>query len=143
MTAVMVAPILLLTLASFASASAPVELPSEVTAERNPGRRSEIAADVASTALAQARAAYESGNDAHGDEELELVGKLANECLEATKESGKQRYWKRNELKIAALARRVRSLANDLSYDQRGKAQELAAQLDAVHDKLLAGVMKK
>jgi Skp family chaperone for outer membrane proteins len=99
--------------------------------------------DLAGKTLDQARAAYEAGDTAHGDEELDLVAKLAEECLSATQESHKARYWKRAELKVAALARRVRSLTEDLNYDRRDKAQELASELDAIHEKLLAGVMGK
>jgi uncharacterized membrane protein len=58
-------------------------------------------------------------------------------------EAHKSKYWKKAELKVAALMRRVNSLIADLDYNERGKAQELETHLSRVHDQLLAGVMAK
>ena len=46
-------------------------------------------------------------------------------------------------MKVAALHRRIHSLLEELDFEERGKAAELAAQLDEIHDKLLDGVMRK
>jgi hypothetical protein len=129
----------------FFAASLPAwsQLPAEVTAERNPGKRSEIAIDAADRSLDQARAHYKAGQDQQGEEQLDLISQLADECLTSTEQAHKSKYWKKSELRIAALNRRVRSFAEELSYNQRDKANKLAAHLDSVHDKLLAGVMKK
>jgi hypothetical protein len=119
------------------------ELPEAVAAERNPGKRSEIAVETADRSLDQARADYKAGRPEQGGAELDLVARLADECLSSTEEAHKSKYWKRSEMRIAALNRRVRSLAEELDYTQRDKANEVAAHLDSIHDKLLAGVMKK
>ena len=119
------------------------DLPREVKSERNPGKRSEIAIDLAAKALDQARTDYDKGDAAQGDSQLDEVGMLADACLDAARESRKQRYLKHAEQRTAMLARRVRGLIDDLSFDERDKAQRLASQLDAIHDKLLAGVMGK
>ncbi|MGH9697377.1 MAG: hypothetical protein ACRD5Z_24750 [Bryobacteraceae bacterium] len=115
----------------------------EAQAERNPGKRSEIALELAGKSLDQARDYYVSGNRLKGDSELDMIDSLAAECLTSVEEARKSKYWKKAELKIAALMRRVNSLIGDLSYDQRGKAQELETHLNQVHDRLLAGVMAK
>jgi hypothetical protein len=118
-------------------------LPAEVTAERNPGKRSEIAIDAADRSLDQARAYYKAGQEQQGEEQLDLISKLADECLSSTEQARKSKYWKKSELRVAALNRRVRSFAEELGYNQRDKANELAVHLDSIHDKLLAGVMRK
>jgi len=115
----------------------------EAQAERNPGKRSEIALELADKSLDQARDYYVSGNPTKGDSELDMIDSLATECLTSVEEAHKSKYWKKAELKVAALMRRVNSLITDLNYDQRGKAQELETHLGQVHDRLLAGVMAK
>ena len=118
-------------------------LPQEVESERNPGKRSEIAIDAADRSLDRARAYYKAGQQGKGEEELDLISRLADECLRSAQEAHKSKYWKKAELRIAALNRRVRSFSDELSYDQRDKPNQLAEHLDSIHDKLLAGVMRK
>jgi hypothetical protein len=115
----------------------------EVKNESNPGKRSELSIEAANRTLDEARAAYLSGNSKKGDSEMLDVQNLADECLSSVQEANKYRYWKKAELKVRQLTRRVETLSDDLGYDQRGKAQELRAHLDQIHDKLLAGVMRK
>jgi len=115
----------------------------EVKNEPNPGKRSEMAMEVANRSLDEARESYLGGDVKKGDAEIIEIETLADECLSSVEQAKKYRYWKKAELKIRQLTRRVESLSNDIDYDQRGKAQELRAHLDQVHDKLLAGVMRK
>lgn len=123
--------------------SASSKLPEEVLSERNPGKRSELALDTADRSLDQARTYYKAGQQQKGEEELDLISMLADECLRSTEEAHKSKYWKKSEMRIAALNRRVRSLTDELSYDQRDPGNNLAAHLDSIRDKLLAGVMRK
>jgi uncharacterized protein YciU (UPF0263 family) len=118
-------------------------LPEEVRAEHNPGKRSEVAIELADRSVDQARAYFAAGDVKRGDSELALIGSLANECYNSTLEAHKSKYWQRAEMKVAALHRRIHSLLEELDFEERGKAAELAAQLDEIHDKLLAGVMGK
>lgn len=132
--------ILLLVVAAFAVAQSDLD---EVRAERNPGRRSELAMDMADEALDRARDFYRSGDQRRGEEQLVAVDKLADECLSSVQQAHKSKYTKKAELKVAALSRRVNSLVDDLGYEQRDKAREVHAHLEEIHDKLLAGVMGK
>jgi hypothetical protein len=118
-------------------------LPEEVTAERNPGKRSEIAVTLADKSIDLARTYYRAGDAGRGDSELDLVRQLADECFRSAEQAHKSKYWKKAEMRIAALSRRVRSLVEELGYEQREKGRELADHLDSIHDKLLAGVMSK
>jgi hypothetical protein len=115
----------------------------EVRNQPNPGKRSEVAIEAANRSLDEARESYLGGDSKKGDSEIKEVEALADECLSSVEQANKYRYWKKAELKIRQLTRRVESLTDDLGYDQRAKAQELRAHLDQIHDKLLAGVMRK
>jgi len=115
----------------------------EVKNESNPGKRSELSIEAANRTLDEARAAYLAGNSKQGDSDMHAVETLADECLSSVEQAKKYRYWKKAELKVRQLTRRVETLSDDLGYDERGKAQELRAHLDQIHDKLLAGVMRK
>jgi hypothetical protein len=134
--------VLLLPLAAVAFSQA-TGLPEEVTSEHNAGKRSEIAVTLADKSIDQARSYYRAGDAARGDSELDLVRQLADECFSSAERAHKSKYWKKAEMRIAALSRRVRSLTEELGYEQREKGRDLADHLDSIHDKLLAGVMSK
>jgi hypothetical protein len=121
----------------------PPPLPAEVRAERNPGKRSELAIALADRSLDQARECYKTGDITRAEAELASIRGLGDECLTAAREAHKSRAYKKAEMKVQALARRVRSLADELGYDQRDPAIRLAEHLESIHDKLLAGVMSK
>jgi hypothetical protein len=119
------------------------ELPSEVRNEHNSVKRFEVAIDLADESVDRARSAYKSGDQKRAETELDLVSALADDCLHSAEEMHKSKYWKKAEQKIAALRRRLKSLTDDLGYDQRDKAKEVSEHLDSIHDKLLSGVMGK
>ena len=131
---------LFLALVAFAASD---PLPEEVVSEHNPGKRSEIAADSADRSLDQARTFYKAGQIERGEGELDLISRLADECFTSAREAHKSKYWKKAEMKIAALSRRVHSFADELDYTQREKPNQVAEHLDSIHDKLLEGVMGK
>lgn len=143
MSAFLCSTVVLIASAGLFAAACAETLPAEVTSERNPGKRSELAIDLADKALDQARSFYQSGDTARGESQLDLIANLADECFASAQQSHKAKYFKRDEMKVSALTRRVRSFMDDLSYEQRDKARRLASHLDAIHDKLLAGVMGK
>ena len=115
----------------------------EVKSEPNPGKRVEIALDFAGKSLDDARADYLNGKTEQGNQLLSQIDQLVEECLSSVQEAHKHKYWKRAEMAVSALSRRVDSLLDDISWDQRDRARELRAQLENIHDKLLAGVMAK
>lgn len=136
------ASLVVMFLAMSAAAVAQTAL-DDVKAERNPGRRSEMAMMMADESLDHAREFYRSGDSKQGDAELALIDQLADECLSSVEKAHKSKYTKKAELRVVALSRRVNSLADDLGYDQRDKAREVHSHLEEIHDKLLAGVMGK
>jgi hypothetical protein len=121
----------------------PPPLPAQVQAEHNAGKRSELAIALADEAIDRARDYYKKGDIARAEAELADVRGLADECLNAAREAHKSRSFKKAEMRVQAIARRVRSLADELGYDQRDTAIRLAEHLESIRDKLLAGVMGK
>jgi hypothetical protein len=143
MTRLLVLSAVVLLFAPVARPEVSSELPAEVKNEHNPVKRFDIAIDLADQSVDHARSAYKGGDQKLAETELDLVAVLADDCLHSAEEVHKSKYWKKAELKIAALRRRVNSLTDDLGYDQRDKAKELSEHLDSIHDKLLSGVMGK
>jgi hypothetical protein len=111
--------------------------------ERDPAKRSERFLEAAEAAFDGARAAY-TKDDAHtGDAQLdEMVSALQN-CVSTLDAVHKSRLYKRAEMRVASLQRRLLNLLDDISVPQRGWAEQTGRKLEEIHDKLLEGAMKK
>ena len=116
---------------------------SEVKAEHDPCKRSLKALDVANTAFNSAHDEYTKGLVNKGDEDLETMMKALQECVSSLDTAHKARYYKKAEMDVALLQRRMQSLLDDISVQQRGWAEYTQRKLEEVHDKLLDGVMRK
>jgi hypothetical protein len=90
-----------------------------------------------------ARQAYDQGAIQKGDARLEEMTIALNECVAALQDAHKSRLYKKPELRVAALQRRLQTLLEDLGVEQRGWAEYTARKLNEIHDKLLAGAMGK
>ena len=115
----------------------------EIKAEHDPGRRSEMALDYAYTAFDTARDFYTKGEVHKGDAQLEYMTNALNECVESLGEMHKAKSYKKAELKVAYLQRRMSGLLDEIEAQQRGWAEYTQRKLDEIHDKLLDGVMRK
>ncbi len=113
------------------------------TTEHNPARRSEKALVLADSAFDNARDFYNKGEVDKGDAQLDDMTKALDFCVESLQEARKAKYYKKAELKVALLQRRMSSLLDDIDVQERGWAEQTNRALDQIHDKLLAGVMKK
>lgn len=130
----------LLLLATVASAQS---LISEIKAEHDPARRSEKALTVADTAFDNARDDYNKGEIHKGDADLEEMMSALEECVSSLDTAHKAKYYKKAEMNVALLQRRLKGLLDDIALQQRGWAEYTNRKLDEVHDKLLDGVMRK
>jgi len=138
--AIQVSALLLL----FSSAAAAQQsFMTELEAERDPARRSEKALMFADTAFDNARAFYTKGEIKNGDAELEKMTNALKECVGSLERARKARFYKKAELKVAFLQRRMQGLLEDLSVQERGWAEYTQRKLDEIHDKLMDGVMRK
>jgi hypothetical protein len=115
----------------------------ELKAEHDPGRRSELALEYADEAFDSASSLYKGGDIHKGDAELDNMTAAVNECLEALSGLHKARLYKRAELKVATLQRRLQDLEGTLEIEERGWADQTIRKLEELHDKLLDGVMRK
>ncbi len=111
--------------------------------EHDPGKRSESELNRAETAFDRAREAYNKGNIENGDAALEDMTKALNACVESLDAAHKARYYKKAELRVAYLQRRMAGLLDEIDLPQRGWAEYTDRKLEEIHDKLLAGVMRK
>jgi hypothetical protein len=116
----------------------------ELRTERDPARRSDKALILADQAFDDARGSYGKGDIHKGDAQLDEMTVALRECvgsLEAVHHASG--HYKKAELRVAVLQRRLKGLLDDLDAEDRGWAEFTERKLDEIHDQLLAGVMKK
>ncbi len=116
---------------------------TELKAERDPTKRSEMALNFADTAFDNARDYYAKGEIQKGDAQLEDMTNVLNECVVSLATAHKAKFYKKAELKVAYLQRRMQGLLDDIEIQRRGWAEYTERKLDEIHDKLLDGVMRK
>lgn len=111
--------------------------------EHDPAKRSEKFLESAEAAFDNARSAYAKDDVHTGDAQLdEMITALQN-CLSTLQPVHKSRLYKRAEMRVASLQRRLQSLLDEISITQRGWAEQTGRKLEDIHDKLLEGAMKK
>ncbi len=138
-----VLPMMLLSLGCAAFLPAQQSFLAEIAAEHDPAKRSDKALNYADTAFDNAREFYNKGEIKNGDAELENMTDALKACVGSLQVAHKARFYKKAELKVAYLQRRMEGLLDDLSVQQRGWAEYTERKLDEIHDKLLDGVMRK
>jgi hypothetical protein len=111
--------------------------------EQGPAKRSAAELNSAEQAFDDARAAYDKGDIDKGDEELEKMTKALDACVGSLEEAHKARFYKKAEIRVALLQRRMSGLLDDIELPRRGWAEQTSRKLDEIHDKLLAGAMGK
>ena len=116
---------------------------AELKTEHDPGRRSQKALALADSAFDDARDFYNKGEFNKGDASLENMTNALNVCMESLQRARKAKFYKKAELNVALLQRRMSSLLEDIDLQERGWAEQTNRTLDKIHDKLLAGVMSK
>jgi site-specific recombinase len=116
---------------------------NELKAEHDPARRAEKALEYADESFDSARAFYDKGLVHKGDEQLDYMTAALKECVDALDQAHKAKFYKKAELNVAVLQRRMDDLLSDLSIQERGWAEYINRKLDEMHDKILEGVMRK
>jgi site-specific recombinase len=134
------AALLLCLLACGASAQS---LLADLTLEHDPLRRSDKALEFAGAAFDNARVFYTRGEIEKGDAELDDMTKALNQCVASLQVAHKSKFYKKAELKVAYLQRRMQGLMDDIELQKRGWAEYTQRKLDEIHEKLLDGVMRK
>ena len=116
---------------------------SATNQDHESGKQSEPALNSAEIAFDTAREAYAKGEVHKGDAALETMTGDLNSCLASLESAHKSRPYKKAELRVAILQRRMASLLEDINIQDRGWAEQTNRKLEEIHDKLLAGVMRK
>ena len=130
-------------LVAFGAASRGQAVLTELRAEHDPGRRSEKALAVADQAFENAKELYNKGQVHKGDAELDDMTAALKECVDSLDEAHKAKFYKKAELRVAFLQRRMQGLVDDLSIQERGWAEYTNRKLEELHEKMLEGVMRK
>jgi DNA gyrase/topoisomerase IV subunit B len=115
----------------------------ELSQEHDPGKRAELALNLADASFDDARGFYQKGAITKGDAALENMTSALTACVQNLEITRKARFYKKAELKVAYLQRRMDNLVADLSIEERGWAEQTKRKLEQIHDKLLDGVMRK
>lgn len=116
---------------------------AELKAERDPGKRAEKALEMADLSFTNAKDYYSKGLVKKGDEHLDYMTAALRECVDALDESRKARFYKKAEMNVAELQRRLGDLVQDISLEERGWAEYTSRKVDELHDKMIEGVMRK
>ncbi len=116
---------------------------SEANVNHDAGKRAEMELSKAEMAFDDARDAYHKGDIDKGDAELDGMTKALHACVESLEAAHKAHYYKKAELRVANLQRRMATLLDDIDLPRRGWAEQTNRELDTIHDRLLAGVMRK
>lgn len=133
----------LLVVLALASCSAAQSFISELDAVHNPGKRSERALKLADDAFDTAQHFYKKGQIEKGDAALDEMTAALTACLKSAEAAKKAKYFKKAEMNVANLERRMNWLISDLAVQNRRWAKITYGKVDQIHNKLLAGVMEK
>ncbi|MGI8742911.1 MAG: hypothetical protein ACR2NN_10140 [Bryobacteraceae bacterium] len=110
-------------------------------------KRSELALANADRQVDAARDAYQGGDLKRMQAALEEIRDSVNlsaESLEqAHKKARNNKYYKRAELKVRALLRRLSGFHDEVSAEDRKEIEAVRQRLQEVHDQLLAQIMSK
>lgn len=136
--------LLSLVLAGFAAGS---DLDA-IKAEPNLERRSERALENGKRAVEDARAAFDAGDFAKMQTALNEVAESVDVSYAALSETRKSprkspKYFKKAEMTIGDMLRRLKSLESDASVEDRPMVQKTERQLHEIRDNIVSGIMSK
>jgi hypothetical protein len=121
---------------------------SGIRSEPNPEKRAKLAMEHASEQLPLATKAY-SGGDVRGA--MAAIGELGESvdlCKESLRATGKDarknpKAFKRAEMEIRELLRRLKSAETEFSIDDRTTILDVEQHLQEIHDDLIQQIMSK
>ena len=118
-----------------------------VKAEPDPNKRSERAIDNALVALEDARMAFQAGDTSKVDSAMREIGDSVELGYQALQDSHQKphrsKYYKRAELRLRELARKVSGFGDQLPLEQRDAATDAQKIVQTIHDKILVDELEK
>ena len=116
-------------------------------AEPDLEKRSELALVNADRDIDEARKAYTDANPPGTQAALDELGKsvdLSYESLQQShKEPHKSKYYKRAEMQLQVILRRLRGLRDDVGYESRPAVEAILKKVSEVHDQIMADIMSR
>ena len=125
------------------------DVPASVMAEPDLEKRSELALKVADDLIGAAAKAYADGPELKTFEQhLSAVEELTQVSMKSLQDSGKRaskspKYFKRAELKLRSLLRRLTTLSNEVSVDDRPRVEAVMKTMSETHEQLLHQIMAR
>jgi hypothetical protein len=120
---------------------------ADIKGEPDLNRRSELALMNADERIDQARQAYMIGDEAAEQAAIQEVADSVTVCYESLEKTRsdprKSKYYKRAELKVSALMRRLNGFRDEVSFDFRPNVEAVLKRLSDIHDELLSDIMSK
>lgn len=121
---------------------------NEVKAEPDLEKRAKAALDYANRAITTSREAYTHNEFKKALASLDEVGQAAELCLASLDATGKSarknpKPFKRAEMQINDLLRRLESLESDFGLDDRPAVSSVTKRLQEIHDALISRIMSK
>ena len=118
-----------------------------VKSEPDLNKRSELALENADRAIDDARKASTSGDEKAMQTALTEVDESVTLCYQSLEETHatprKSKFYKRAELKVSALLRRLSALRDEVGYETRPAVETVMKKLSDVHDQLLSEIMSR
>ena len=118
-------------------------------AERDLEKRSELALQFADESITAASKAYaEASASSLFEQHIQTVEELTQLSLKSLHDTGKEarkkpKYFKRAELKVRSLLRRLSTLSNEVSAEDRPRVEAAQKIVSEVHEQLLHEIMSK
>ena len=116
-------------------------------AEPDLEKRSELALVNADHAVDDARTAYSDGKpqatQAALDQLVQLVDLSYESLQQSHKEPRKSKYYKRAEMQLQALLRRLSGLKDEVGYESRPAVEAVLKKVSEVHDQIIADIMSR
>ena len=118
-----------------------------VRSEPDLNHRSELALSNAEEKIDAARKAYEAGDNSGEAADVQEVSDSVTLCYESLQQTKtaprKSRYYKRAELRISVMLRRLTALRDEVNFDSRAGVETALKKLSDIHDELLSDIMSK
>jgi hypothetical protein len=118
-----------------------------VKSEPDLEKRSEMALANADHAIDEARKAYSAGDQKAEQAALDEVTESVTLCYDALKHSHtpprKSKYYKRAELKVQELIRRLSGFRDEVSFEARQSVEHVINTVSNIHDQLITDIMSK
>jgi len=118
-----------------------------VKAEPDLEKRSEVALANADRQMDAARKAYDAGDQ---QAMLAAIGELSESAevsydalQHAHTEPHKSKYYKRAELQLKALIRRVTGFRDEVSFESRAPVEAALKKVSDIHDDIIADIMRR